>query len=143
MFINPAFAQEAVNAAAGAAVAPDAPIRLLVQFGVIFAVFYFFLIRPQQKKFKEHQAMQDSVVRGDTIITSGGIIGKVVRSSERELDVEIAEGVCVKVIREKILLKKIDDKNTDGKTENNVPVQDNGPEKSKDSEGLKDVLTKK
>ena len=138
MFINPAFAQEAA-----AAVDPNlagAPARLLVQFAVIFGVFYLFLIRPQQKKLKQHQAMQESVARGDVIITSGGVIGKVVKSDKEDVDVEIADGVVVKVIREKILLKKEDDGQ---KKEKDVPVQDNKAEKAADSKGLKDVLTKK
>jgi preprotein translocase subunit YajC len=64
----------------------------------IFAIFYFLIIRPQQKRVKEHQAMLDAVKRGDTVVTSGGIIGKVVRvSPEGELRVEIADGVQVRV----------------------------------------------
>lgn len=137
MFINPAFAQE-VAAAAGAAT-PDAPVRLLVQFGVIFAVFYLFLIRPQQKKFKEHVAMQNSVAKGDTIVTSGGLVGKVVSSDKDELQVEIAKDVVVTLIREKILMKK-DDSSTDKKEK---ITQDNQPSSKTGAEGLKDVLTKK
>lgn len=136
MFINPAFAQEIASAAADPAAAA-APVRLLVQFGVIFAVFYLFLIRPQQKKFKEHVAMQNAIAKGDTVITAGGIIGEVVASDENELTVRIADGVQVRVIREKILMKK------ENPAEAGKIKQDNQPSGKKGAEGLKDVLTKK
>ena len=73
MLINPAFATEAAASVDPAAAAN--PMRLLFQFLVIFVVFYFFLIRPQQKKLKEHQMMQMNVSRGDTIVTTGGVVG--------------------------------------------------------------------
>lgn len=136
MFINPAFAQEAAALAADPAAAA-APVRLLVQFGVIFAVFYLFLIRPQQKKFKEHVAMQNAIAKGDTVITAGGVIGEVVASDENELIVRIADGVQVRVIREKILMKK------ENSAEAGKIKQDNQPSGKKGAEGLKDVLTKK
>lgn len=136
MFINPAFAQEAAALAADPAAAA-APVRLLVQFGVIFAVFYLFLIRPQQKKFKEHVAMQNAIAKGDTVITAGGVIGEVVASDENELTVRIADGVQVRVIREKILMKK------ENPVEAGKIKQDNQPSGKKGAEGLKDVLTKK
>ncbi len=136
MFINPAFAQEAAALAADPAAAA-APVRLLVQFGVIFAVFYLFLIRPQQKKFKEHVAMQNAIAKGDTVITAGGVIGEVVASDENELTVRIADGVQVRVIREKILMKK------ENSAEAGKIKQDNQPSGKKGAEGLKDVLTKK
>ncbi|MDA0338907.1 MAG: preprotein translocase subunit YajC, partial [Proteobacteria bacterium] len=64
-----------------------------------FAVFYFLLIRPQQKRTKEHQAMIKSARRGDTVVTGGGLIGKVIRiESGDELMVEIADGVRVRVM---------------------------------------------
>ncbi|MBI1954230.1 MAG: preprotein translocase subunit YajC [Proteobacteria bacterium] len=70
---------------------------------LIFVVFYFLLIRPQQKKMKEHQAMLNSLKRGDKVITSGGIIGTITRIlSDREVQVEIAEGIKVRVIRSMI-----------------------------------------
>ena len=139
MLINPAFAQEAA-ATAAAAVDPAAavnPLRILMQFLVIFAVFYFFLIRPQQKKLKEHQLMQMNVSRGDTVVTSGGIVGKVIRSNSDDLLIEIADGVRVVVVRERILSRRSE------------PVAEFKDEESandnakKGSAGLKDVLTKK
>lgn len=67
---------------------------------LIFVIFYFLLIRPQQKRIKEHKAMVDSLNRGDDIVTSGGIVGKVVRVLEDDkLEVEIAENVTVKIIK--------------------------------------------
>lgn len=67
---------------------------------LIFVIFYFLLIRPQQKRIKEHKAMVDSLNRGDDIVTSGGIVGKVVRVLEDDkVEVEIAENVTVKIIK--------------------------------------------
>lgn len=77
--------------------------NVLVQFLpliLIFVVFYFLLIRPQQKRMKEHRDMLAAIRRGDRIVTGGGIIGIVVKvGPEDELTVEIAEGVRVKVLR--------------------------------------------
>ena len=67
---------------------------------LIFGIMYFLLIRPQQKKVKEHQAMVAAVRRGDEVITQGGLIGKVVKVKDNnELDVELAEGVKVRVVQ--------------------------------------------
>ena len=67
---------------------------------LIFAIMYFLLIRPQQKKVKEHQAMVNAVRRGDQVITQGGLIGKVSKVKEDgEIEVEIAEGVKVRVVK--------------------------------------------
>jgi preprotein translocase subunit YajC len=67
---------------------------------LIFAIMYFLLIRPQQKKMKEHQNMVEALRRGDQVVTQGGLIGKVVKvKDEKELEVEIAEGVKVRVIK--------------------------------------------
>ena len=71
---------------------------------LIFIVFYFLMIRPQQKKMKDHKAMLDALRRGDRVVTGGGIIGVVakVAPDDREVTVEIAEGIKVKVVRETI-----------------------------------------
>ena len=70
---------------------------------LIFVIFYFFLIRPQQKKVKEHKEMVKKLKRGDEVITSGGIIGKVDRIFEDDrIEIEIADGVKVQVIRNTI-----------------------------------------
>ena len=76
---------------------------------LIFVIFYFFLIRPQQKRVKDHKAMVESLKRGDEVITSGGIIGIVDRVMEDDrIEVTIGEGVKVQIIRSTItsLLKK-------------------------------------
>ena len=138
MFISPAFAQEAAAVAADPAMAAANPLRILFQFLVIFVVFYFFLIRPQQKKMKEHMTMQSTVARGDTVITNGGIIGKVIRSNPNDLLVEIADGVRVVVVRDRILAKR--EENVDKSLLNDEQANDNA---KKGGEGLKDLLTKK
>ena len=67
---------------------------------LIFVIFYFFLIRPQQKKVKEHKAMVESLKRGDKVVTSGGITGTVERLIDNDkVEVEIADDVTVEVIR--------------------------------------------
>jgi preprotein translocase subunit YajC len=94
MFVTPAFAQAAGPAGAGSVIAQFVPLIL------IFAIMYFLLIRPQQKKVKEHRAMVDALRRGDQVVTSGGIIGKVSKVKEDgEVEVEIAEGVRVRVVK--------------------------------------------
>ena len=66
---------------------------------LIFLIFYFLLIRPQQKKQKEHKVLLDSIQRGDEILSSGGIIGKVIKVDNDKLTVEISKGVNVTIIR--------------------------------------------
>lgn len=79
-------------------------IASLVPLILVFLIMYFLLIRPQQKKLKEHQAMVAALRRGDQVVTSGGIVGKVVRvkEGENEVEVEIAQGVNVRVVRSTI-----------------------------------------
>ena len=70
---------------------------------LIFGIMYFLLIRPQQKKVKEHQAMVEAVRRGDQVITQGGLVGKVTKvKDDGEIMVEIADGVQVRVIKHTI-----------------------------------------
>ncbi|MDA7427044.1 preprotein translocase subunit YajC [Primorskyibacter aestuariivivens] len=70
---------------------------------LIFAIMYFLLIRPQQKKMKEHQNMVNALRKGDQVVTQGGLIGKVVKVKEdNELEVEIADGVRVRVVQSTI-----------------------------------------
>jgi len=70
---------------------------------LIFGIMYFLLIRPQQKKVKEHAAMVGALRRGDQVITQGGLIGKVVEvKDDNELEVELAEGVKVRVVQNTI-----------------------------------------
>lgn len=70
-----------------------APILLMV------VLFYFMLIRPQQKRAKEHQAMLGNLKRGDSVVLSSGVLGKIVRVEDKEVGVEIAQGVTVKVLK--------------------------------------------
>ena len=67
---------------------------------LIFVIFYFFLIRPQQKKVKEHKIMVDNLKRGDKIVTTGGIVGNVERIIDNEkIEVEMANGIKVEIVR--------------------------------------------
>jgi len=67
---------------------------------LIFVIFYFFLIRPQQKKVKEHKLMVENLKRGDQVITSGGIVGTVERVMENDkVEIQIAENINVEVIK--------------------------------------------
>mgnify|MGYP001437558393 CR=1 FL=1 len=80
---------------------------------LIFVVFYFFLIRPQQKKVKEHKQMVTSLKRGDDVVTSGGILGRVERVLEDDkIDLSISENTTVQVVKSTIqsLSKKLDQK---------------------------------
>jgi preprotein translocase subunit YajC len=91
--ITPAFAQTA--SAGGGNI-----VSFLFPMIFVFAIFYLLVFRPQQKKIKEHQAMIEAVKRGDTVVTAGGIIGKVVKvGADNEVRVEIAEGVQVLVLK--------------------------------------------
>ena len=97
MFVTPAFAQAAAPGGGGAAIAQFLPLIL------IFGIMYFLLIRPQQKKAREHKAMVDALRRGDQVLTQGGIIGKVTKVNEDGiLEVEIADGVRVRTPRSTI-----------------------------------------
>ncbi len=97
MFATPAFAQ-----AAGAS-SPSALAGSFIPLVLMIAIMYFLLIRPQQRKAKEHKAMVEALRRGDQIITSGGILGKVVRVMEDGIvEVEIAEGIKIRVVKSTI-----------------------------------------
>ena len=78
----------------------SAGIGQFIRLILIFVIFYFFLIRPQQKKVKEHRAMVESLKKGDKIVTSGGITGTITRVIDNDkVEVEIADNVTVEVIR--------------------------------------------
>jgi len=74
-------------------------ITTFLPFVAIFVLFYFMLIRPQQKRVKEHQALIAAIKRGDTVVLSNGMIGKVTRVENEEAMVEIAQGVNVRVVK--------------------------------------------
>ncbi len=94
MLITPAFAQ-AAGAQGGGGI-----LVSMLPFVLIFVIMYFLIIRPQQKRVKQHQEMIKNVRRGDTIVTSGGIIGKIVKViDDGEIQVEIADNVKVRVSR--------------------------------------------
>ncbi|TCZ66703.1 preprotein translocase subunit YajC [Roseicella aquatilis] len=97
MLISPAYAQDAAGGGL-ALITQLAPLLL------IFAVFYFLLIRPQQKKQKEHRELLSKLKRGDRVLTAGGILGKVtqVKDGVDEIEVEIAPNVRVSVLRQTI-----------------------------------------
>jgi len=98
MLIATAFAQ-----AAGGAAGSGFDMMSLAPLILIFVVFYFLLIRPQQKKMKDHKTMLSSLRRGDKIVTGGGIIGSVVKlQGEDEVVVEIADGVRIRAVRSTI-----------------------------------------
>lgn len=93
MFVSPAWAQGAGGGGLGG-------MEQLLPLVLIFVVFYFLLIRPQQKKAKLHREMLGNLRRGDRIVTNGGLIGSITRvPNETELIVEIADGVKVRVLR--------------------------------------------
>ena len=97
MFISQAFAQAASSTGGSSFLIQIAPLVL------IFAVFYFLLIRPQQKKMKQHKAMVSSLSNGDKIVTAGGLMGTISKlDDERIATVIISENVKVKVVRSTI-----------------------------------------
>lgn len=96
MFVSPAFAQAGGSAAAGG--------FSLIPLILIFAIMYFLMIRPQQKKMKEHREMVAALRRGDQVVTQGGLIGKVTKvKDDGEIEVEIAKDVKVRVVRSTIV----------------------------------------
>lgn len=92
-FISDAYAQ------GGGGSAPYGDIMFLV---LLFAVFYFLLIRPQQKRAKEHKKMVEAVAKGDEVVTNGGVLGKIIEIGDTFLTVNIAEGVDVKLQRSSV-----------------------------------------
>ena len=91
MFASPAFAQATGSGGFGSTFGSLVPLLL------IFLIMYFIIIRPQQKKAKEHKILLDSIKRGDQILTSGGMIGKVIKADANELTVEISNNVNVRI----------------------------------------------
>jgi len=111
MLISPAFAQSAGG---------GGDLTSLLPFVLIFVVFYFFLIRPQQKRAKEHREMVSQLRRGDKVITSGGLVGTVTKSvdDQETVEVEIAKDVMVNIMRTMIADKRSkDDKKNAAKAE--------------------------
>ena len=96
MLISPAFAQ-------GAAIGGDSMLVSLLPFILIFVIMYFLILRPQQKRVKMHQEMVKNLRRGDTVVTSGGLIGKVTKVvDDEQIEVELAEGIKIRQMRQMI-----------------------------------------
>ncbi|AUW58060.1 preprotein translocase subunit YajC [Sphingobium sp. SCG-1] len=98
MFITPAFAQ-AAQSGSGAAGGTAGIIANILPLVLIFVVFYFLLIRPQQTKMKSHKAKIDAVKKNDQVVTGGGLVGKVVRVDDLYVDIELAPGMKVKAVK--------------------------------------------
>jgi preprotein translocase subunit YajC len=81
----------------GAASGGQSPIASLIPLILMFGIFYFLLIRPQQKKAKEHRAMMETLKKGDLVVTAGGIHGKITSVEDAIVTMEIASGVNIKV----------------------------------------------
>lgn len=98
MFIDPAFAQ-------GIAPAGDPMTSLLIPMLLMVAIFYFLVIRPQSQRAAEHRQMIEKVRRGDTVITSGGMIGKVTKVTENsdEVEVELSDTLRVRILRSTLM----------------------------------------
>ncbi|MDD9921076.1 MAG: preprotein translocase subunit YajC [Boseongicola sp.] len=96
MFATPAYAQSASGGG-------DVFTSLVIPMFLIFGIMYFLLIRPQQKKLKEHQSMVEALRRGDQVVTAGGLVGKVTKvRDDDEVEIELAKGVNVRVIKQTI-----------------------------------------
>ena len=89
-------------AAAAAAPPQGSPFMTLIMLGVLFAAFYFILIRPQAKRAKEHKAMIAALAKGDEVVTASGQIGKVAKISDQYVSLEIADGVVTHVQKQSI-----------------------------------------
>lgn len=94
-----------LSALAHAEAAPAAPsaVSQIVPLAIIFGIFYFLLIRPQQKKQKLHLQFLSELKKGDMVVTNGGIIGTIRNLSEKFVTLEIDDGVCMKMLRAQIL----------------------------------------
>ncbi len=96
MLISPAYAQ-------GAVFGGDNMLVSLLPFILIFVIMYFLILRPQQKRVKMHQEMVKNLRRGDTVVTSGGLIGKVTKVvDDEQIEVELAEGFKIRQMRQMI-----------------------------------------
>ena len=85
-----------------AAAAPSAGASFFVQtipLVLVFVIFWFLLIRPQQKRMKEHQAQINAVKKGDRVVTGGGLIGRVTKVGDTEIEVELAQGIRVQAVK--------------------------------------------
>lgn len=95
MFVTPAYAQAAGGGGASA-------IAQFVPLILIFGIMYFLMIRPQQKRMKQHREMVSALQKNDKVVTQGGILGKVTSVNDDEVEVEIAKDVRIRVVRSTI-----------------------------------------
>lgn len=84
---------------ANAAAQQSSPYGSLIMLGLLFAVFYFLLIRPQAKRAKEHRSMVQALAKGDEVVTNGGTLGKITDVGEQFVTLEVADGVNIKLQR--------------------------------------------
>src|SRR6187402_1849146 len=97
MLITPAYAQAAAGGDA------NSMLMSLLPFALIFVIMYFLILRPQQKKVKEHAELVKNIRRGDTVITSGGLVGKVTKVvDDDQIEFEVSDGVRVRQMRQMI-----------------------------------------
>jgi preprotein translocase subunit YajC len=101
MYLTPALAQALGTAAGGGGSIQDMLLQV-APFAGIAILFYFLMLRPQQQQAKAHRAAIAAVKRGDTVVLASGVIGKVVRVEEAEVGLEVAQGVTVKVVKDRI-----------------------------------------
>jgi preprotein translocase subunit YajC len=100
VFISQAFAQAAPAAASGGT---ESTLFSLLPLVLMFAVLYFIMIRPQQKKQKEHKAMIEALAKGDEVVIAGGVLGRVAKIGESYVNVEVASGVELQVQRVSVI----------------------------------------
>jgi preprotein translocase subunit YajC len=97
MWITPAYAQAAPTSPLDGLFSPSSPIWMMA---IIFVIMYVLMIRPQQKRVKQHQEMVKNLRRGDSVVTSGGTVGKVTKVvDDDQIEIEIAQGVRVRQMR--------------------------------------------
>ena len=131
MLITPAFAQ-----AAGASDTNNLLMSLL-PFALIFIIMYFLIIRPQQKKVKEHNELVKNIRRGDTVITTSGLVGKVTKVvDDDQIELEIADGVRVRQMRQMISIVRV--KGEPAKGEPTKGESAKGAAKANKGDGSKD-----
>ena len=96
MLVTPAFAQ-------GSPLGSDSLLVTMLPFVLIFVIMYFLILRPQQKRVKEHGELVKNLRRGDTVVTSGGLVGKVTKVvDDEQIEVEIADGVRIRQMRQMV-----------------------------------------
>lgn len=134
MLISPAYAQGAGGGMGG--------LEPLIPLVLIFVVFYFLLIRPQQKKAKQHRELLSALRRGDRVVTSGGLIGTITRViNDAEISVEIAPDIKVRVMRAmvaEVLTKGAAPDDDDDRGESDPPREQNKPRRRKKTDDSDD-----